>query len=161
MFWRSWQQLSQQELYDLIQLRLQVFSVEQNCPYQDLDNIDQKALHLLAYQDAKLVGYLRLFEVESEDKTINPMSIGRVCCALSQRNTGLGKRLMIEALEYSDKRYQKDIYIGAQAYLEKFYQNFGFETQTEIYIEDGIPHIGMLRSCHKESYHKENYQQKF
>lgn len=146
MYWRSWQELSQLELYDAIQLRLQVFCVEQNCPYQDLDGLDQQAQHLLAYQDGKLVGYLRLFASEQNNNDRDHVVIGRVCCDVSCRNTGLGKRLMLEALKYSDRHYQKDIYISAQEYLTFFYEQLGFKKQTDVYLEDGIAHIGMLRN---------------
>lgn len=143
MYWRSWQELSTQELYDLIQLRLAVFSVEQDCPYQDCDDLDQEALHLLAYQDSKLVGYLRLFE--SAERFQGNASIGRVSCCPSQRGKGFGKQLMQAAIDKSDQQFKKAIVISAQAYLRDFYHEFGFEVASEIYLEDGIEHIKMIR----------------
>lgn len=145
--WRNWHYLSKKELYDVIQLRLEVFSVEQNCPYQDLDGQDLKAMHLLAYDDAKLVGYLRLFE--TYEKYFGQSSLGRVCTAKSHRKKSLGKQMMRLALEYSDEHFSKNIQISAQQYLEKFYQNFGFVTLSGPYLEDGIAHIEMIRKYEK------------
>ncbi len=143
MIWRSWDELSKQELYDILQLRLAVFSVEQDCPYQDCDNFDQTAYHLLAYDDDKLVGYLRVFE--SLEKYQGNTAIGRVCCCKSKRGSGFGKELMKEAIDYCDKQFARPITISAQAYLRDFYHGFGFEVASEIYLEDGIEHIKMVR----------------
>lgn len=141
--WRSWNGLSKKELYDLIQLRLDVFCVEQNCPYQDLDGLDKEAMHLLAYNDGKLVGYLRLFE--SLEHYQGLAAIGRVCTEQSARKQGLAREMLQLALSYSDQHFAKDIKISAQEYLEDFYTTLGFSTVTEPYLEDGIPHIGMIR----------------
>lgn len=141
--WRSWSGLSKKELYDLIQLRLAVFCVEQNCPYQDLDGLDKQAMHLLAYNDGKLIGYLRLFE--SLEQYHGLASIGRVCTEQSMRKQGLARDMMQLALSYSDKHFAKNIKISAQKYLEDFYASLDFVTVTEPYLEDGIPHIGMIR----------------
>ncbi|WP_018623539.1 GNAT family N-acetyltransferase [Kangiella aquimarina] len=141
--WRSWNGLSKKELYDLIQLRLAVFCVEQNCPYQDLDGLDKQAMHLLAYNDGKLIGYLRLFE--SLEQYYGLASIGRVCTEQSMRKQGLARDMMQLALSYSDKHFAKNIKISAQKYLEDFYASLDFVTVTEPYLEDGIPHIGMIR----------------
>lgn len=141
--WRSWNGLSKKELYDLIQLRLAVFCVEQNCPYQDLDGLDKQAMHLLAYDDGKLVGYLRLFE--SLEQYDGLASIGRVCTEQSMRKQGLARDMMQLALSYSDQNFAKNIKISAQQYLEDFYASLDFVTVTEPYLEDGIPHIGMIR----------------
>ncbi len=143
MYWRKWQELSKQELYDIIQLRLAVFSVEQDCPYQDLDGLDQQAYHLLAYQDLKLVGYIRLFEALEQYQ--GDASIGRVCCCDSIRGSGFGRQLMQQAIEFCDQKFHKKITISAQAYLRDFYHDFGFEVASEIYLEDGIEHIKMVR----------------
>lgn len=141
--WRSWNGLSKKELYDLIQLRLAVFCVEQNCPYQDLDGLDKQAMHLLAYDDGKLVGYLRLFE--SLEHYHGLASIGRVCTESAYRRKGLARDMMQLALSYSDQNFAKNIKISAQQYLEDFYASLDFVTVTEPYLEDGIPHIGMIR----------------
>lgn len=141
--WRSWNGLSKKELYDVLQLRLAVFCVEQNCPYQDLDGLDKQAMHLLAYDDGKLVGYLRLFE--SLDHYHGLAAIGRVCIEQSARKKGLAREMMELALNYSDQHFAKNIKISAQEYLEDFYSSLDFVTVTEPYLEDGIPHIGMIR----------------
>lgn len=143
MIWRSWVELSKKELYDLLQLRLQVFAVEQECFYQDCDDLDQQAMHLLAYENNNLAGYLRVFK--SLDKYQGAASIGRVCCDKSKRGSGLGQKLMTEAVNYIDSHYQKEIIISAQHYLVNYYQSFGFKISSEIYLEDGIEHIGMTR----------------
>ncbi|WP_417445505.1 GNAT family N-acetyltransferase [Kangiella sp.] len=141
--WRSWNGLSKKELYDALQLRLAVFCVEQNCPYQDLDGLDKQAMHLLAYDDGQLVGYLRLFE--SLEHYHGLAAIGRVCIEQSARKQGLAREIMQLALNYSDQHFSKNIKISAQEYLEDFYSSLDFVTVTEPYLEDGIPHIGMIR----------------
>ena len=143
MNWRSWKELSKQELYDLLQLRIQIFAVEQKCAYQDCDDLDKRAQHLLAYNGSKLVGYLRVFE--SLEKYQNSASIGRVCCDITKRGSGLGQELMIEAVNYIDTHYKKDIVISAQFYLINFYKALGFEVTSDVYLEDGIEHIGMKK----------------
>lgn len=144
MKWCSWDELSKEELYDILQLRLAIFSVEQDCPYQDCDGLDQLAHHLLSYENNRLVGYLRVFE--SLDKYDGSAAIGRVCCAEAKRGAGLGKALMTEAVTYCDKNFNKEIAISAQAYLRDFYSEFGFEVASKIYLEDGIEHIKMIRN---------------
>lgn len=141
--WRSWNGLSKKELYDLLQLRIAVFCVEQNCPYQDLDGLDKNAMHLLAYDDGKMVGYLRLFE--SLEHYHGLAAIGRVCTVSSARKNGLAREMMELALNYSDQHFAKNIKISAQEYLEDFYSSLDFVTVTEPYLEDGILHIGMIR----------------
>lgn len=141
--WRSWNGLSKKELYDALQLRLAVFCIEQNCPYQDLDGLDKQAMHLLAYDDGKLVGYLRFFE--SLEHYHGLAAIGRVCIEQSARKQGLAREIMELALNYSDQHFAKNIKISAQEYLEDFYSSLDFVTVTEPYLEDGIPHIGMIR----------------
>lgn len=143
MHWRSWDQLSKEELYDLLQLRLEVFSVEQNCPYQDCDDLDKQAHHLLAYKEEMLVGYLRVFE--SLKQYDGDAAIGRVCTSESERGSGLGQDLMSEAITYIDTNFKKTVSISAQAYLEDFYKKFGFAVASKIYLEDGIEHIKMVR----------------
>lgn len=144
MKWCSWDELSKEELYDILQLRLAVFSVEQDCPYQDCDGLDQSAHHLLAYENNRLVGYLRVFE--SLDKYDGNAAIGRVCCAESKRGSGLGKDLMLAGVDYCDTHFRKTVNISAQAYLRDFYSEFGFVVASKIYFEDGIEHIKMIRN---------------
>ena len=110
MLIKPWEELSKSELYDCIKLRLDVFSVEQNCPYQDCDDLDQNASHLMIYQEEKLIGYLRIFE--SLDKYKGNASIGRVCSHQSKRTLGVGKILMQKAIDYIDQNYSKTIQIS-------------------------------------------------
>ncbi|MDF1795091.1 MAG: GNAT family N-acetyltransferase [Coxiellaceae bacterium] len=141
--WQTFESLNNQQLYQLLQLRSAVFVVEQQCIYQDLDGIDQQSWHLLGYEDEQLVVYLRIF-IDN-----NQSVIGRIVTAQSHRGKGLGKEMMQQAMDYiqlHNDRFPQKIYLMAQHYLEGFYQSFGFETTSEPFDEDGIPHIDMLYS---------------
>ncbi|MCX5746301.1 MAG: GNAT family N-acetyltransferase [Proteobacteria bacterium] len=136
---RTWQELSRDELYAIIQLREAVFVVEQACAYQDADGHDPSARHLWAADAGGLVAYCRLIPAGVK---LPEVSIGRVICARSARGTGLGRRLMQRAIAACGA---VPIQIGAQAHLEKFYGDLGFRRISEVYDEDGIPHVDMLR----------------
>lgn len=143
--WHSipFSELSTQQLYQLIKLRVDVFVVEQNCPYPELDGKDTLAgvEHLLGYADAELVACARLLPPgTSYDNT----SIGRVATKQSARGDGFGHQLIKEALIRCEALWpSKTIDIGAQQHLENFYANHGFETISEMYLEDDIPHVDM------------------
>ncbi len=144
----SYGALSLQRLYALLQLRTEVFVIEQNCVFQDMDGADDKAMHLLGLQDdkqgEKLVAYARCFNAGIKFKEA---SIGRVITHTSLRGTGAGHALMRQALGSMKMVWGvQPIRIGAQARLEKFYQQHGFTAASAPYIEDGIPHIEMLRA---------------
>jgi ElaA protein len=142
--WRSFSELTNQELYNLIELRQTVFVIEQQCIYTDMDYLDQECMHLLGMKDNKLAGYLRV--LPKDVAYPNAVSIGRVVTAPFARGQGVGKELLTQALDYLDKTGNLlPILIGAQLYLEKFYQSFGFETVSEPYDEDGILHIKMKK----------------
>ena len=135
--------LTPDELYAILQLRSEVFGVEQNCVYQDMDNKDQVCFHLMCWQDNRLVAYTRL--VPPGVSYAEP-SIGRVVTSGDVRRTGLGKTLVEKSIAEILKTYgQTSIKIGAQLYLKKFYESFDFEQSGDIYDEDGIPHIHMTR----------------
>jgi ElaA protein len=139
----SYGALSLQQLYALLQLRTEVFVVEQNCVFQDMDGADDKAMHLLGMQGDKLVAYARCFNAGIKFKEA---SIGRVITHADLRGTGAGHALMQQALGSMKMVWGvQPIRIGAQARLEKFYQQHGFAAASATYIEDGIPHIEMLR----------------
>jgi ElaA protein len=139
----SYGALSLQQLYALLQLRTEVFVVEQNCVFQDMDGADDKAMHLLGLQDNKLVAYARCFNAGIKFKEA---SIGRVITHASLRGTGAGHALMQQALGSMKMVWGvQPIRIGAQARLEKFYEQHGFKAASAPYIEDGIAHIEMLR----------------
>ncbi|WP_294290766.1 GNAT family N-acetyltransferase [uncultured Chryseobacterium sp.] len=131
------------ELYAVIKARVDVFVVEQNCPYPDLDGYDQKAVHLWAEEDGGVLAYCRIF-----DKGIkyNEASIGRVLTTEKARGKNLGKQLIAYAVQTIENRFRTpEIRISAQDYLLRFYGDFGFEDTGKKYLEDDIPHTEMLR----------------
>ncbi|PXF64663.1 GNAT family N-acetyltransferase [Kangiella spongicola] len=141
---KSWAELEKSELYQLLQLRAQIFVVEQECAYQDLDGQDPEALHLLASDEHQtLVAYARLYETQIDTKDY--VAIGRVCTAEAYRGQGISRQLMQQAISYIESNQKKPITVSAQAYLEQFYQSLGFATVSEPYLEDGIPHIRMIK----------------
>jgi ElaA protein len=141
---KSFDELTNKELYSLLRLRSEIFVVEQNCAYLDLDNKDQKSFHLLYYVNNEFAGSTRLVPAGLSFKEI---SIGRVVIAGSHRGLGLGVKLMEAAIEGCQQKFGNGpIRIGAQYHLSKFYQSLGFVEQGEQYDEDGIPHIEMLRA---------------
>ena len=122
-------------------LRSEVFVVEQNCAYQDLDNKDQKALHLIAEENNKIIAYTRIFKKGDFFKN---SSIGRVLVKKEHRGKHLGKKIMIKSIEQIKKdKKEKKIELSAQKYLLKFYLELGFKKIGEEYLEDGIPHVKM------------------
>jgi len=132
------------ELYALLQLRSEVFVVEQTCAFQDIDGHDEPAYHLLGLADnGNLAAYARLFDA---GQSYEQASIGRVVVSPKYRRYGLGRELMRQAIGQCDALFgPQPIKIGAQYYLREFYQSFGFEQQDDIYLEDDIEHIHMLR----------------
>jgi ElaA protein len=135
--------LSTQELYSLLQLRAEVFVVEQNCVYQDVDGKDMKAIHVLGYYNNELVAYTRIFD---KGDYFTEASIGRVVTKPSFRDKKLGHPLMKVSVEAVKEHYNTNqITISAQEHLEKFYNAHGFVKSSESYLEDGIPHIEMKR----------------
>jgi ElaA protein len=139
----SFQALTPQQLYSYLQLRSEVFVVEQNCVYQDLDNLDQEALHVLVYDAHLLVACARI--VAANEKYPN-ISIGRVIVAATHRKQELGYALMQHCIQEIEARFgTQKIVLSAQAHLQNFYKKHNFTPQGEIYLEDGIPHIHMER----------------
>lgn len=143
-FWKgTFEQIGADRLYATLRLRSEVFVVEQDCVYQDIDNKDQKAVHVLMYVHGRLDGYTRLFGPGSY---FERASIGRVVVSKRIRGRGLGKLLMQESIEELYRRFgQVAIEISAQQYLLQFYRELGFQEYGEGYMEDGIPHIRMLK----------------
>lgn len=144
------EQLSVFQLYQFMALRQEVFAVEQNCVYQDCDGKDLKSWHLMGYDESgQLIAYARLLPqgVSYPDYP----SIGRIVSAPGARGTGAGRLLVQQAIEQMWALYgNHPIKIGAQLYLLKFYQSFGFQEVGEVYLEDGIPHIEMILSASTE-----------
>ena len=146
--WQKFEQLSTDELYAILKVRQQVFAVEQNCVYQDIDNLDKTAWHLSGWDlngsnSTDPVAYLR---VVYPGYKYNEPSIGRLLTTESVRKTGLGKSLLKKSLALITKEYPgQAVRISAQLYLQQFYSQFGFKQISEPYDEDGIPHIEMLK----------------
>ncbi|MDB5282430.1 MAG: family acetyltransferase [Bacteroidota bacterium] len=140
---KSFKELSVQELYGIMRLRQEVFIVEQNCPYLDADGKDLKSLHLMGYEGQELTAYSRLV---APGDSYTEVSIGRVVSSTQYRKSGYGKLLMEESIRQIETIYGKcPIRIGAQMYLQRFYESFGFVREGEEYLEDGIPHIIMVK----------------
>ena len=132
------------ELYNLLQLRSEVFVVEQNCSYQDVDNKDQIALHLIGEDNGETVAYARLFKPKDY---FEEASIGRVVVKPTYRDKKLGHILMREAIYFMKHQFgETKITISAQLYLKKFYESHGFIQTSETYLEDDIPHIKMKKT---------------
>ena len=141
---KKFDDLTPNELYSALQLRNEVFVVEQNCVFQDADNKDQGSHHLLGWQKEILVAYSRI--VPRGIAYDSFPSIGRVVTSPKMRRTGIGKILMEQSIEELQKLLGKGpIKLGAQLYLKKFYESFGFTQSSEVYMEDGIQHIEMIR----------------
>jgi ElaA protein len=140
-------QLTVQQLYALLQLRCEVFVVEQTCAYQDVDGDDLvgENRHILGWRDGELVAYARILKSDAE---FEPVVIGRVIVSHAVRGEKLGVKLMEQTLASCEQYWpQKALYLGAQAHLQPFYARFGFSPVTDVYDEDGIPHIGMAREA--------------
>lgn len=133
------------ELYQIIKAREAVFVVEQNCPYQETDELDLHAWHLSAFADGELAAYARV--VEPVDNKSQP-AIGRVMTLKKYRGQQIGRALMQEAIQFTEQNYPgKAIKISAQVHLQKFYASLGFDAVGEPYDEDDIPHIAMIKSA--------------
>jgi ElaA protein len=145
--WRSFRELANVELYEVLAARQQVFVLEQQCFYNDFDGLDPGAHHLLGWRTAdgkrELAAYLRCLAPGAK---YEEMSLGRVLTSMAARRSGAGRELLARGIEYAERQHPGHrIRIGAQQYLEKFYQGFGFATISEPYDEDGIMHVDMLR----------------
>lgn len=143
IYHKFFSELSPAELYAMLRLRSEVFVVEQNCVYPDTDNKDIACHHLFIWEDDVLVAGARLLP---PGLSFPEMSIGRVVTSPSARRKGWGKILMENAIKACGELFgEGPIHIGAQLYLQKFYESFGFKVIGDIYLEDNIPHIGMIR----------------
>ena len=140
--YKSFDKLTTLELYTILQLRNEVFVVEQNCVYLDIDQKDIKCYHLMAFDGNVLAAYCRIL---APGISFQEASIGRVLTATNYRGKGIGITLIEKAIEAVSTIYHTNlIKIGAQFYLKKFYESFGFKQTSEIYLEDGIEHIDMV-----------------
>ena len=143
--WKTFAELSSDELYAMIHLRQKVFIVEQDCPYIDADYADQHAFHLLAYNDKDLIGYLRAFRPGIK---YDGSSLGRIVTEINSRGLGIGKEITKEGVNFLSKEYpDHEIVISAQHRLMHFYVELGFEARGAVYLEDDIDHIQMYLSA--------------
>ena len=139
---KTFYKLEREELYQILRLRSEVFVVEQDCIYQDLDNKDQKAIHIFLKENENIIAYTRVFK--KGDYYKNP-SIGRVVVSKNERGKELGKKIMKSSIDYIKKNeLGEKIELSAQKYLDKFYKDLDFYTIGKEYMEDGIPHQRML-----------------
>lgn len=139
---KKFEELSVAELYEILKLRSEVFVVEQNCVFLDMDDKDQRSLHLMGLHENKLVAYTRLVPA---GVSYEYPSIGRVVTSPTARQNGFGKLLMEKSIQECRNIFSNTtIKIGAQLYLKKFYESFGFIQSSDTYLEDGIEHIEML-----------------
>ena len=137
---KPWNELSRKEINDIFSLRSEVFIVEQDCAYQDVDGKDEKADHILLSIDEELVGYARVF---NENIYFKEASFGRAVVKKKDRGEGYGHLIVDKALEHLKESKQSPIKISAQSYLKDFYSSHGFVAKGEEYMEDGIPHTAM------------------
>lgn len=141
---KRWEEVSRDELYNFSRLRINVFVVEQDCPYPEFDDVDQESIHLWAENASGIcIAYLRIIP-PGKKRTVP--SIGRVVVDEEARKSGLGRTLMNKGIDWTQQEFGPiQIKISAQEYLIRFYESLGFSTRGEGYLEDGIPHIEMIR----------------
>lgn len=136
---KKFDELSIHTLYAILKLRVDVFVVEQNCPYPEIDGVDQESMHFFIESEATIKAYLRTYT-----KFKGCAAIGRVITHADYRKDGLGKKLMSEAMAYLQKQEEiTTVYLQAQEHLSGFYASFGFKITSKSYLEDGIPHVDM------------------
>lgn len=141
---KTFSELSTLQLYAVLQLRSEVFVVEQDCVYQDIDDKDQKALHVIGLKNNKIIAYTRIFK---PGDYFPKASIGRVVVAKNERDYGYGYQIMEDSIQTIKKNFnQTTIKISAQTYLKDFYNTLGFQQVGDSYLEDGIPHIAMMKN---------------
>ena len=139
---KRFEELTTAELYEILRVRAEVFVVEQTCIYQDLDEKDKRAYHLFCEAEGKILAYLRVL-----DKGVSypEISIGRVLTTENNRRKGLAREMMKKAMDFICKDLgESQIRISGQLYLQAFYESLGFQTVSEVYLEDDIPHVEML-----------------
>lgn len=141
---KKFEELNTKELYEILKLRSEVFVVEQNCVYQDVDSKDERSYHLFLEENNMIVAYLRIIP---RGISYEEVSIGRVIVKKTHRGSKLAREMMLNAIDFIQSTMNEGyIRISAQAYLVDFYKSVGFKEVSEIYLEDDIPHIEMLYS---------------
>lgn len=140
---KSFKEFDIEELYNVLRLRSEIFVVEQDCVYQDIDGKDSKAIHIIGYKNKTVVAYTRIFKAGDY---FDQASIGRVAVHEDYRKFGYGKVIMKASITAVQEHFnENEIKISAQKYLTKFYTDLGFNATGEEYLEDGIPHIAMMK----------------
>lgn len=133
------EELSSIEITKIFRERVKVFVVEQNCPYQEIDEFDIESKHVILKDEDRIVAYTRIIELE------NKISFGRVLVSKDHRGKNLGRKIVQETIDcIHEGDSKKKIYISAQEHLKEFYKTFGFEETSAMYLEDGVPHIDMI-----------------
>lgn len=140
---KAYPSLTKEELYQILALRCEVFVVEQECPYLDPDGKDDKAIHVMGFEGEELAAYTRLF---TPGDYFEEAAIGRVVTSPAHRGKGFGKEIMNASIAYLEKDLeQSEIRLSAQTYLQRFYEELGFISEGDTYLEDDIPHISMVK----------------
>lgn len=140
---KSFNEFTTQELYAVLQLRTEVFVVEQDCVYQDLDGKDDNALHIIGTKEGQVVAYTRVFKAGDY---FDEASIGRVVVKKEERQYGYGQKIVEASIKAIKEKFKENkIHISAQTYLKNFYVDLGFVEKGNEYLEDNIPHIGMYK----------------
>ena len=144
IFIKSFSDLTKEELYNILSLRSEVFIVEQNCAYQDIDKKDQSALHVFIKKNNQIIAYTRIFKPNDYFKY---SSIGRVVVLKKERRSKVGSQIMSFSIKKIEEIFnEKKIKISAQKHLISFYEKLGFLVTGDEYLEDGIPHIAMIKN---------------
>lgn len=139
---KSFNELSKEELYNLLRLRVSIFIVEQACPYPEIDGRDEDSLHIWIEENKQIVAYCRIVPPETEEEHY---AIGRVLVVKEKRGGGYARQLMNRAITVLREEMKVDhIWLHGQEHLRHFYGSFGFEEVSDVYLEDGIPHVDML-----------------
>ena len=142
---KKFDELTLNELYDILKLRVDIFVVEQNCPYGELDNKDKESIHIFYRENGEITAYLRIIP---KFLSYESVSMGRICVKQEFRSRKLGREIVKDAINYIEKDLKEYIItIGAQEYLKDFYVSFDFKPVSDIYDEDGIKHLDMQRKC--------------
>ena len=151
---KHFNELTTRELYDILKFRVSIFVVEQNCPYQEIDELDLDAYHMYLSDNSNIIAYLRVFKyneyknkyLSSSETVFNTAAIGRV--AVSIRRKGYATQLLNHAIDLVKAKFGVScIILEAQVYASKLYEQVGFTKCSEEFLEDGIPHIQMILNC--------------
>jgi len=141
-YYKNFDELTKKEVYEIIKLRIDIFVVEQNCPYPELDRKDYKAIHHFIKEKDEIIAYLRILP---KGVSYDEVSIGRVIVNKNYRGNGYAKKILKNAINFVEQKWgETSIRLSGQKYLEKFYNSFGFDTVSDVYLEDNIPHVEML-----------------